>query len=326
MRLILLGLLSRNIEKLLHIHLLSLFPLHLWRKGNIIVVAGRFREKIVARGFIMHSDLIHQLQAIVDSSADKDSNRTIARFMLSHLMTLDTLSVQTIAGACFASIATVSRFVRSLGFESFAQLKQAAVHYRHSINSSAQDYLQELPYEGDDQQTVIQYTRGLTGAMEDFSRSVSIEQIDRVARKIHDAQGVALYGFFQPGLLAKQLQFLFLSIGRYTESYDLIEDHEERARTMQKGDLALFLSVNGNYVAGQGSAVLTLLRERGVTLVLMTQNPSPALHRAFDEVVLLGKKDSTRSGYYKLQLATELLFSRYMHLFAPKGPEQAGGK
>ena len=272
----------------------------------------------------MHSDLIHQLQAIIDSSADNDSNRTIARYMLLHLMTLDRLSVQTIAGACYASIATVSRFVRSLGFESFAQLKHAAVHYRHSIDSSARDYLKELPYGGDERGTVMRYTEDITAAMEGFAASVSVEQLDRVVRKIHDAKGVALYGFFQPGLLAKQLQFLFLSIGRYTESYDLVEDHEERARTMEKGDLALFLSVDGNYVAGQGSAVLRMLRERGVTLILMTQNPSPALHEAFDEVVLLGKRDSTRAGYYKLQLATELLFSRYMYLYRSEGPEKWG--
>ena len=272
----------------------------------------------------MHSDLIHQLQAIIDSSADNDSNRTIARYMLLHLMTLDRLSVQTIAGACYASIATVSRFVRSLGFESFAQLKHAAVHYRHSIDSSARDYLKELPYGGDERGTVMRYTEDITAAMEGFAASVSVEQLDRVAREIHDAKGVALYGFFQPGLLAKQLQFLFLSIGRYTESYDLVEDHEERARTMEKGYLALFLSVDGNYVAGQGSAVLRMLRERGVALILMTQNPSPALHEAFDEVVLLGKRDSTRAGYYKLQLATELLFSRYMYLYRSEGPEKWG--
>ena len=93
---------------------------------------------------------------------------------------------------------------------------------------------------------------------------------------------------------------------------------------MEKGDLALFLSVDGNYVAGQGSAVLRMLLERGVTLILMTQNPSPALHEAFDEVVLLGKRDSTRAGYYKLQLATELLFSRYMDLYRSEGPEKWG--
>lgn len=271
----------------------------------------------------MHSDLIHQLQAIVDSSADSDSNRTIARYMLLHLMTLDSLSVQSIASACYASIATVSRFVRSLGFEGFAQLKQAAVHYRHSIDSSARDYLKELSYDGrDGRETVVQYTAAIASAMEDFAASVSLEQLDRVAAAIHDAKGVAIYGFFQPGLLAKQLQFLFLSIGRYTESYDLVEDHEERARTMEEGDLALFLSVDGNYVFGQGNAVLRLLRERGVKLVLMTQNPSPELHRQFDEVVLLGNRDSTRSGYYKLQLATELLFSRYMQLYRSEGPEQ----
>ena len=269
----------------------------------------------------MHSDLIHQLQMIVDSSADSDPNRTIARYMLLHLFELDSLSVQNIADACYASIATVSRFVRSLGFTGFSQLKQAAVHYRHSIDHITGDYLKDIPYGEGAPGAICRYAGGLSGAMEDFAAHVSVPQLDRIASAIHDARGVALYGFYQPGLLANQLQFLFLSIGRYTESYDLVEDHEERARTMRAGDLALFLSVDGNYVAGHGRAVLDLLRERGVTLMLMTQNPSPLLHAAFDEVLLLGRQDSSRAGYYKLQLATELLFSRYMYLFPAEDPE-----
>ncbi len=271
----------------------------------------------------MRSDLIHQLQSIIDSSADIDSNRTIARYFLANLMTLDSLSVQTIATACYASIATVSRFVRSLGYESFAQLKQTTVHYRHSVSASVKDYWDELPYAQGDEAAIAAYTENLTDALLRFKDTVSVAQLDRVARQIHDAVNVTLYGFFQPGLLAKQLQFLFLSIGRYTEAYDLVEDHEERARTMQKGDLALFFSVDGNYVAGMGRSVIEQLRSRGVTLILFTQNHSAELAEQFDEVVLLGQQDSKRAGYYKLQLCTELLFSRYMQLYSPDCPRQA---
>ena len=271
----------------------------------------------------MHSDLIHQLQAIVDSSADNDSNRTIARYFLSHIMTLDSLSVQTIAGACYASIATVSRFVRSLGYESFAQLKQITVHYRHSVNASTKDYLVELPYDDGDREAIDSYTANITDSLMRFEKTVSVEQLDGVCRRIHDARDVALYGFYQPGLLAKQLQFLFLSIGRYTESYDLVEDHAERARTMEPGDLAIFLSVDGNYVLGQGRQVIEQLKSRGVTLILLSHTRDPLIHAMFDEVVQLGTPDSKRAGYYKLQLCTELLFSRYMRLYSPDAPRRA---
>lgn len=270
----------------------------------------------------MRTDLIHQLQNIVDSSAAGDSNRTIARYILANLMSMDTLSVQAIAAACYASIATVSRFVRSLGFESFAQLKQTAVHYRHSVNSLVQDYWAELPYDTDgDEAALSGYLENLSGALSRYRENLSFEQLDRVAKMIHDAKNVALYGFYQPGLLAKQLQFLFLAIGRYTEAYDLVEDHEERARTMEKDDLAVFFSVNGNYVYGMGGEVVNSLQKRGVKRVLFTQNASPKLAERFDEVVLLGSYDTARAGYYKLQLATELLFSRYMRLYAPDRPE-----
>ncbi len=266
----------------------------------------------------MRSDLIHQLQTIIDSSSDSDGGRTIARYFLSHLMTLDTLSVQTIASDCYASIATVSRFVRSLGYESFAQLKQVTVHYRHSFTASVKDYWKELPYAQGDEAAIASYTENITDALLRYQQTVSVEQMDRLARMIHDAHNVILYGFFQPGLLAKQLQFLLLSVGRYTEAYDLVEDHEQRAQTVQEGDLAIFLSVDGNYVAGMGRGVMQQLQQRGATLVLMTQNHSEELAASFDEVVLLGEQNSSRAGYYKLQFATELLFSRYMHLYSPE--------
>ena len=161
-------------------------------------------------------------------------------------------AVQDIVGVQFRNMATLggslwSRFGFSdlltwmLSMDTWVQLYQGGLIPLEQFAA--------MPYDRDLLVRVIVYKRPgrfAYQAMRNQSTDIPVlncafSQLDGVCRRIHDARDVALYGFYQPGLLAKQLQFLFLSLGRYTESYALVEDLAWRARTMEPGDLAIFL-------------------------------------------------------------------------------------
>ena len=261
----------------------------------------------------MQIDLIHRLQWIVDATTENSVHRTLADYLLHHLGRLDQLSIQEMADACYASIATVSRFVRSLGFDSFAQLKKQVRYQQMDTAQTAKVGLlpEQLAALDQDGQAVFQYASGIADALCRYSRTVSIAQLDQLAHRLLQSRHVALFGFYQPGLLARHLQFLLLSVGRYTEYYDLVEDHLQRAATLGPGDLALVFSVGGNYLAS-AAEVINRMQKGGAWTVLVTQNPDPALGDLFHQVILLGDNDGSQAGLYKLQLFTELLFSRYL--------------
>lgn len=259
----------------------------------------------------MTTDLIHRLQGIVDSSVENDGNRAIARYMLQNLASLDRLSVQSIANDCYASIATVSRFVRALGFESFSQMKKQSAQYRLVIGESVRS-VPDLSFSlQDGSAPLTSYVDEITDSLNRFAVQFDYAAADRLVTLLEQCRSAALFGIYQPGLIARHLQFLLLSAGRYTEYYDLLEDHAERARTMTDQDLAVIFSVDGNYLSSSGD-VIHKMKNQGVHLILVTQNPDSGFHALFEQVILLGGKDSSRAGCYKLQLFTEVLFSRYV--------------
>ncbi|MCI8601484.1 MAG: MurR/RpiR family transcriptional regulator [Oscillospiraceae bacterium] len=252
----------------------------------------------------MTTDLVHRLQSLADSSASNDGNRLMARYLLQRLSDLDSLSVQAIADACYTSIATVSRFVRSLGYDSFAKLRQAAARNIGITGFPAQ--LGEDGFSG-----LWLYTNEISSAMRRCAETLNQNEVDKLVELLLECRTAALFGIYQPGLIARHLQFLLLSTGRYTEYYDLMEDHAERAKTMGSGDLAVIFSVDGNYFSCFQD-IISLMEQRGVRLVLVTQNRRLADSYSFEQIIFLGDQDSAAAGCYKLQLFTEVLFGRYL--------------
>lgn len=315
------------------------------------------------KAFGLTTDLVHRLQLLADASAANDGSRLIARYLLQHLNDLDSLSVQNIADACYASIATVSRFVRSLGYDSFAKLRQAAARkagraaagaagfdLEHITNFSTSDGSADSETAGsgsagpgiagsntagfgiansstagsriagfsaslgeDGFSGLWLYANEISSALRRFAEMLDRSAVDKLAALLLNCRTAALFGIYQPGLIARHLQFLLLSAGRYTEYYDLMEDHAERAKTMSSGDLAVIFSVDGNYFACF-EEVISLMEQRGVSLVLVTQNRTLAGSHSFEQVILLGGQDSAAAGCYKLQLFAEVLFARYLSI------------
>lgn len=260
----------------------------------------------------MNKNVLYQLQAIFDSSSHNDTSRSIAKYILEHINSLDLLSINEVAENCFTSISTVSRFMKKIHLKSFVELKNRSEDYKLENETVVYDNLCELKFDLKNDKVILdKYIDTLTASLAEFKKSFQLSQVESLNRCIYEGKNIAVYGIHLSGLIAKHYQYLMFSIGKIIEYYDLSEDHLERAKSMTEKDIVIIFSVEGNYVASS-KELIYILKKRGVHLVLITQNPNMNLKELFDETILLGANDSAKAGRYKLQLFSEILFNQYV--------------
>lgn len=260
----------------------------------------------------MNKNVLYELQAIFDSSSHNDTNRSIAKYILQHINSLDSLSINEVAENCFTSISTVSRFMKKIHLRSFVELKNRAKDYKIENEAVVYDNLNELKFDLKHDEVILdKYIDILTVSLTEFKKTFKISLVESLNKRIHESENIAVYGIHLSGLIAKHYQYLMFSIGKIVEYYDLSEDHLERAKSMTAKDVVIIFSVEGNYVTSSKDLIYTL-KKHGVYLVLITQNPNMNLKELFDETILLGANDSAKAGRYKLQLFSEILFNHYV--------------
>lgn len=260
----------------------------------------------------MRKNLLHALQLVLNSELESDANQAIAKYLLSELARKDAtrVSVYDVAENCFTSNSSVSRFVKRLGYNSFLELKEDMVNY--------QDYGMELIMETQegmhfnlvsDHEILNGYIDSIKESLENM-KTLDIKQIDELASLINQAEHVYLFGTQISGLLARHAQLLFSGMGKISYCYDDSRYHNDGSKLVKKKDLAIIFSSDGNYINGNKSVIVNL-KQRGVKMVLVTQNPTCKFISHFDSVFYMGNYVTSKGGPYKLLMFIEVLINRY---------------
>lgn len=251
----------------------------------------------------------HKLQQIINDPAANEVYKSVVKTLIEHLDHLDKLSIEKLAQLSFTSTATISRFVKSLGYPNFIALKEDAKTYKTCRRIEMNDNCADIKFDGaHDGQILDRYLDGIGQSLRDLKGQVDFAAIDRINEKIHASRSLSIYAVLFPGFISAYYQLSMLYIGKYCEYHDLADPSEALSPT--PADLALFFSVDGNFVEANKKLVVQL-KSAGTQLILVTQNPRINLINAFDEVLYMGACDSAKSGRYKLVVFSELLLSRY---------------
>lgn len=259
---------------------------------------------------MVYGGLVTKLQYIINQSPNhSDVDIIIARYLLNHLYQ-DQFSISDIANQGHISKASITRFAQNLGYEGFNDLKKD-----YDLTQIEREEM-KIDLEAMDQKSspsdsleMLEQFKQLIEDLEIYRKHPNLEQIEELCAKIHESKQVYLFATLIPGNLAEILQHMLLTAGKYVEYYPQPTQQLEAAEKLGKGDLALFISLEGSYVM-QKDLTLTITGSES-TAVLITQNPSMKLSSLFDDIVVLGEHGQERSGKYKLLMFVELLAHYY---------------
>lgn len=160
------------------------------------------------------------------------------------------------------------------------------------------------------------YVGQIIETLETMEETLDWHVIDQVLKLIHDHQNIVFFGTQFSNSAAVHLQTDLLMLEKFTVAYMDSERQKESAKEMGKDDIAIIISVNGNYLYS-GYKTLQYLKKSGCKIVLITCSDRDCLHIPVDYYIKLSNLKDGKSGKHALLTAIELMSLRYYTLYYP---------
>lgn len=180
-----------------------------------------------------HSKLPVVLLSSLSSMKADSTNAIILNTILEHIN--EDISIKLIAEESHVGIASVSRFIKNLGLNSFAELRQLIL----TNNQSAASYLSE--------NSVSVLEKANVSAVHETMQSISIDTIDELCKEIDKYDDIVIFGLGKAESAAICLQNDLLSLGKKTYSTIGFKGQIECIEKAGKNSLILIFSATGSY-------------------------------------------------------------------------------
>lgn len=132
-----------------------------------------------------------RLLSYIDTSMQRDNNYQIAVRMLENFDSLKDMSISQIADMCFVSKASISRFCRFLGYESFKEMHDAlGIDYPISYDYS-QRFFRNLT--ADPRAAFLAYAKEAQQNIAETISEENLAELPKIAYAIHDCRRVAFF-------------------------------------------------------------------------------------------------------------------------------------
>jgi len=216
------------------------------------------------------NDYVARLMSIAsEDDYTKSVDVRIAQTMLAHLNELGNIQNQELAAMCYVDPATVSRFVRSLGFLKYGEFKAYFKEYNEIHDVDYYYQLNKLPTNQEAFESTVQ-------AISASYQMLDEKKLDEVVSLISFHREILIGGDRYSQLIAQNLQMKLLSLGYYAKTYSDVNLQYENLKN-SKGLFILFSAS-----ASRSRAMLDLAKKHGWKIILVTRNP-----KAKGDVVVL---------------------------------------
>ena len=244
-----------------------------------------------------------------------DTNSKLIRYTLSNISLITHISSQQFADETFVSKATISRFIKFVGFHDFDQ-------FRNYFNSVHNIPLSKFFHTSNFQLEAIQnepnafiegYVNKIIESLQDFKETVDITEIDQLIKRIIHTNRVAIVGSFDCLNLARDIQLGFLTIHKLIDVIQNEVKWNEVIQTYDTNDLIIILSNYGNFFINEKESYQECLKKK-IPLCLITQNFNSMESFYFEQAIYLTSKRNLSVGNYPMRIFSEYIVRRAIAL------------
>jgi len=231
-------------------------------------------------------NFIAKLLNFIESSTDHTKiDVIIAEYILRHVEQIPDMSIYDLAKACHTSPATITRFCRKFENITFKELKEYARHY---IEFNYSEVNLEKINTNANRQNLDLYFKELQDSLEETKKLLQSQDIFEVVQNIHQAHKVAFFGVTFSHLLARNAQFKFMRLGKYSSAYSNHENQLNEAQSLTEKDLAVIFSFSGQtrFI----TRLVKLLSQRGIPIIAITGNNESFLASRAKKVILVSER------------------------------------
>lgn len=245
----------------------------------------------------------------------------VANYILSHKMDIPYITISELAAICDVSIATVTRLVQKLSFESFRTFKLAAYRSLSNQGSIPPSGVNGNIYGGlrpeDSVQIKIQKLHGVeVRALNEVMAGLKPESISNAVKLLREARSVFCFGQGNSSIIAMEAWGSFATI---TKKFHYVSNGHLQAITasqMDEHDVILYFSFSGATV--ELLEIRDIIQRTGAKLILVTRFPSTPGAVAADVVIVCGVDESPyQRGSVSVKIAQlfiiDILYNEYFY-------------
>ena len=260
----------------------------------------------------MMGSLADRLLSYVNTAPVHDSNYDIALVLLRHYQQLKELSVGEIADLCYTSKASISRFFRFLGLDSFKEFQQCLEQDFTMRNDYSRQFYAMLS--SDQALAMSAYRDELIGKIYATVSPENLEAITSAVKVLHDSRNIAYFSHHFLWDIGRYFQSKMMMMGRYVEQYMDYTAQLECARRLTKQDFAIVCTLGGSYLTRYPS-ICNAISSSGCRLMIITQNYSSAYLNIAAFSLQCGQSNRDDVGKYAALMANDLLVMSYMRQY-----------
>lgn len=260
--------------------------------------------------------LINRLLVLLNGTSTDATHYHIALILLQNLSRLKSCSINDVAELCNVSKSTISKFIREIGYQDYADFRYAIefedVRYRMP-NTFVHDvigYLQE--------HSIQEYAQLLAEDLTSNVESLDLDSLDRLAQDIRSSSTVEAFGLMFSETAAIDLQTKLGRIGRFIHTTQNDLKQFDSIRNADKDTLIIIFSESGGFMdryemidRKTGKSVFYDTKGR---VVMITANEKMARDPRVDYIIKMQHTDAVHTHRIVYPLLTDILTSRYYAL------------
>lgn len=244
----------------------------------------------------------------INSSIKKGNAYDIAKALLEHYDEIPDLTIHELADACYISSASLSRFIRTIGFDQYAEFRNAC---KKSIGIDVDYSYKVAKASVEDMQPILErYTESIKENISFTYEHMDYKQLERITTLMFEAKELAFFGLEFATLIGQHFQIKMASMNKLVRLGMTYEEQVEVAMHLQQGAVAFVASLEGGYFY-RNDEIMDILKEKHVSIIALTMNEHTKMLKGVDEILICNKENSNTEGRITLLYVLEILLMVY---------------
>jgi RpiR family carbohydrate utilization transcriptional regulator len=237
----------------------------------------------------MNSDiLLLRIRGLIPSL--NPALQKIAHYILENHQNVKLLRIRELAQRCGVAEATITRFVKTIGFTSFQEFKICLAEIT-SEHPSSTEFVYDEVTKGDSIESIADKILHINiRALHDTKKILNIHEIDRAVRIIEGARNIDIYGAGGSFVAAENARMRFYRIGKRCTVFNDPNQQAVSASLLSGDDVAIGITNSGRTISTV--AALKKAKESGATTICITNFDQSPITEHADIKLFTSTRDS----------------------------------
>lgn len=225
--------------------------------------------------------VILSLTHLINNSTTNIVDQTIASQIIENHELIIDMSIHELSNFLNVSPSQISRFIRTIGFYSYKDFKEALKYHGHK---------KRHPLIEEEHLTCQEFHIKILEETNHFFQHFDFSQADQLIKEIQKHQHVALFGILKSNQIAISLQNQLIRKGKICISYIEFYQQLRYIQKTQPNDLIIIFSSSGDYVLDNGYSryyhTIDILKHTPAKIIVITANEQVKQLEYIDETII----------------------------------------